>query len=332
MQEVLKLQKQERLAIYRNTAQEMGVSEAVIEKDYWVCLVLEYLFHKSRFNETLTFKGGTSLSKCYGLIERFSEDLDLILDWRLLGYGKDEPWEVRSKTKQDAFNKEANDRASDFLAGEFLPDFVTGMSEIIGEGVKSEVDAYDPQTINFHFPSLCSSDSILRTIRLEIGALAAWTPSVERTVTPYIFEYHPSDTHKMSTTVITSSAERSFWEKATILHHEANRPEHLSMPDRYSRHYYDLYCIAQSEHKSTALNSPDLLKKVVDFKMRFYPRSWAKYEDAKPGTLRLVPPDIRVKALSIDHDIMAEMLFGEVMPFYKIIEYITTLEGEINSR
>jgi hypothetical protein len=80
-----------------------------------------YLFSRCKWKDRLVFKGGTSLSKAYSLIERFSEDIDLILDWRVLGYGKDEAWEERSNTKQDRFNKEANEKTVTFLREDFLP-------------------------------------------------------------------------------------------------------------------------------------------------------------------------------------------------------------------
>ena len=327
---ILKLSEEEQRTIIRNTAQRMGVHEAIIEKDYWVCLVLDYLFHKSRYQKHLTFKGGTSLSKSFGLIKRFSEDIDLILDWRLLGYSKDEPWQERSKTKQDVFNKEANTKAEIFLANEFLPVFITDFSDIIGETANAEIEQTDQQTISFHYPQLYGAESILQSIRLEIGALAAWTPAVERTVTPYIFEYYPKLAQRASSTIITSSAERTFWEKVTILHHEANRPDHLDMPTRYSRHYYDLYSIAQTEYKALALHRLDLLQKVAVFKMKFYPRAWAKYEETVPGSIKLVPPHFRFETLRIDYEKMAEMLFGAYPAFDELMESIANLENEIN--
>ena len=327
---ILQLSIEERRTIFRNTAQQMGVHEAIIEKDYWVCLVLDYLFHKSRFRKHLTFKGGTSLSKCFGLIKRFSEDIDLILDWRLLGYEKDEPWMERSKTKQEAFNKEANIRAEQFLANEFLSILISDFSEITGEKVNAEINETDPQTINLYYPQLFSAGSILQSIRLEIGALAGWTPSVEQYITPYVFEYYPKLAQSASTSVITSSVERTFWEKATILHHEANRPEHLDMPNRYSRHYYDLYCIAQTAYKESALRQLDLLNKVVVFKMRFYPRTWAKYEEAAPGLIKLIPPYSRYEDLHNDYKAMGEMMFSEFPSFYNLMNSITLLENEIN--
>ena len=74
--------------LFRNTAHKMGLNDTVVEKDFWVCFTLDYLFHRSPWMDFITFKGGTSLSKAFNLISRFSEDIDLILDWRLLGYGK----------------------------------------------------------------------------------------------------------------------------------------------------------------------------------------------------------------------------------------------------
>src|SRR5664280_2065806 len=87
-----------RQALFRNTAVKMGIREAIIEKDFWVCFLLELLFHQSPYADHLSLKGGTSLSKGYNVINRFSEDIDLILDWRLLGYSQDKPWKPRSNT------------------------------------------------------------------------------------------------------------------------------------------------------------------------------------------------------------------------------------------
>ena len=331
MFDILKLTDDERRTIFRNTAQRMGVHEAIIEKDYWVCLTLDYLFCNSRYKNKLSFKGGTSLSKCFGLIQRFSEDIDLILDWRLLGYDKNEPWIERTKTKQDTFNKQANERAGVFLAEEFIPTFISEFSKMIFNTVNAEIDATDPLTINFHYPRIFRTESILQTIRLETGILAAWTPSIIKTVTPYIYDYYPKLSKTVITTVTASSAERTFWEKVTILHHEANRPEHLEMPIRYSRHYYDLYCIAKSDYKANALKQIDLLNRVTNFKIKFYPRAWAKYEEAMPGSIKLVPPLFRFEMLRNDYFNMREMLFGNYPIFDDLLECIRNLETEINS-
>ena len=322
---------QDRSDLFRNTADKMGLSDAIVEKDFWVCFTLDFLFHRSAWIDAITFKGGTSLSKAYHLINRFSEDIDLILDWRVLGYGLMEPWEARSNTKQDAFNKEANRRAEVFLAQTFLPAVKDALFEEIGREAQITIEDRDPQTVIFAYPRIFSNSSTLQVIRLEIGALAAWTPAKQAVITPYAADYYPQVFEQPGTSVLTVTPERTFWEKATILHQEANRPERLDMPLRYSRHYYDLYRMAHSSVKETALNQPDLLQKVVDFKMKFYPRSWAQYPDAKPGTLRLTPPDYRLPALESDYESMKGMLFGDIPSFEAVMDAVRQLENEINA-
>ena len=130
--DIKKISQEDLRILIRNTAQKMGIRESVVEKDFWVCFVLDYLYHKSPWRKALTFKGGTSLSKCFTLIERFSEDVDLILDWRLLGYGLNEPWEERSRTKQDKFNHEINAKTEIFLADTFAPQLLVLSIKICG--------------------------------------------------------------------------------------------------------------------------------------------------------------------------------------------------------
>ena len=338
MRKIAQLPDQDRRDLFRNTADKMGLSDAIVEKDFWVCFTLDFLFHRSVWKDAITFKGGTSLSKAYHLINRFSEDIDLILDWRVLGYGLMEPWEARSNTKQDAFNKEANRRAEVFLAQTFLPAVKEALSEEIGREAQITIEDRDPQTVIFSYPRIFSNPSTLQVIRLEIGALAAWTPAKQAVIMPYAADYYPQVFEQPGTSVLTVTPERTFWEKATILHQEANRPERLDMPLRYSRHYYDLYRMAQSSVKETALSQPDLLRKVVDFKMKFYPRSWAQYPrswaqypDAKPGTLRLTPPDYRLPALESDYESMKGMLFGDIPSFEAVMDAVRQLENEINA-
>lgn len=330
MRKVARLADNDRHELFRNTADKMGLNDAIVEKDFWVCFTLDYLFHRSPWKDSITFKGGTSLSKAFHLINRFSEDIDLILDWRVLGYGKDEPWEKRSNTKQDAFNKEANARAEVFLAKTFCPAIKTELSREFDYEANVYIDEKDKQTVIFAYPNLFTNSATLQVIRLEIGALAAWTPAKQAIIRPYVSEYYPAVFEQEDTSILTVAPERTFWEKVTILHHEANRPEHLEMPQRYSRHYYDLYRIAATSVKETAFSQLDLLKKVVEFKMKFYPRAWAKYPKAVPGTLKLMPPEYRLATLKVDYESMKDMLYGDVPKFGSIINVVQKLEKEIN--
>ena len=330
MRNIAVIEQKEREALFRNTAAKMGISEAVVEKDFWVCYMLDYLFHRCKWKDSLAFKGGTSLSKAYDLIRRFSEDIDLILDWRLLGYGLDEPWKQRSNTKQDAFNKEANERAEAFLRDELLPAIKKDLTEELILPVKCEIDPLDRQTVRFTYPNSFSDTAILQEIRLEIGALAAWTPAAEQTITPYAAEYYGRVFEQPSTQILTVLPERTFWEKVTILHREAFRGESSILPSRYSRHYYDLYCMAKTPVKERALADNDLLARVVAFKDKFYRCPWARYDLARRGTMRLMPPEYNISKFRDDYEHMQNMIFGEKPKFDTILSEIQKLENEIN--
>lgn len=330
MRNIAIIEAKEREAIFRNTAAKMGISEAVVEKDFWVCYMLDYLFHRCAWKDKLAFKGGTSLSKAYNLIKRFSEDIDLILDWRVLGYGVDEPWEQRSNTKQDMFNKKANERAEIFLRDDFMPALKKDLSDELTLPVKCEIDSRDGQTVKFTYPNSFSDTAILQEIRLEIGALAAWTPAANQTITSYAAEYYGRVFEHPSTSILTVLPERTFWEKVTILHREAFRTQKSIFPSRYSRHYYDLFCMSKTPVKNHALADTDLLNRVVAFKDKFYHCSWAQYNLAKPGTIQLMPPEYNIPKLYEDYEHMQNMIFGEKIEFDVILDGISKLEDEIN--
>ena len=330
MKKVANLSSTEREELFLVTARERALPEAVIEKDFWVCWTLDYLFHDSPWKEHLAFKGGTSLSKCFNLIHRFSEDIDLILDWRLVGCGKDEPWAERSKNQQDKFNKAVNARTEVFLAEDFVPKLEADFCALLNDDFHISIDSADPQTVCFAYPRLFSEGAILPIIRLEIGALAAWTPTQEATITSFAAEQYPQVFRQPGTSLRTVSPERTFWEKVTILHKEAFRANG-KIPPRYSRHYYDLWCMAQSPVKDVAFHDQDLLSQVVAFKDRFYPAGSAHYELAKPGTMRLMPPDDCLLALQADYEHMKNMIFGEKPGFEVVLTAIGALESEIHS-
>lgn len=331
MKNVAKLNEKDRKALFHNTAAKMGMTDAIIEKDFWVCYMLDYLFHRCAWKEHIAFKGGTSLSKSYGLIERFSEDIDLILDWRVLGYSIYEPWEERSNTKQDAFNKEAGAKTEAFLRNEFMPSITADLQKELPSPVQCYIEEDDPQTVVFAYDRSFDDFSILPVIRLEIGALAAWTPAALKLITPYAALHYARLFEEPTTDILTVLPERTFWEKITILHREAYRPENSSVPVRYSRHYYDLWCMAKSPVKDSAFSDIDLLEKVVRFKEKFYRCSWARYDEAKPGAMKLIPSEKNIKALYEDYEHMKNMIYGEKPDFDIILAAMQILENEINA-
>ena len=330
MNKVARWPAQDRETLFRNSGEKSKMVPGIIEKDFWVCWTLQYLFQASMWKKHMAFKGGTSLSKCYdGLISRFSEDIDIILDWTVLGYSPEEPWDVRSKTQQDIFNKQMNMRTQDFLKHDFLPQVQADFSESLKTGFEVFIDTQDPQTICFAYPKLLDEESIVPVVRMEIGTLAAWTPTKMTTIHPYAADFYPQVFSMPNSQILTVSAERTFWEKVTILHKEAFR-ETGEFPRRYSRHYYDLWCMSNSPVKSHALSDTDLLGRVVAFKSRFYPSNAARYDLAKPGTINLVPKSHYINALEKDYQHMQNMIYGECPEFDDLLNTIKKLEEEIN--
>lgn len=322
---VANLSKEQRKELFGETAALMNTTNAIVEKDFWVVWTLNKIFEDERLNKILMFKGGTSLSKVFNLIGRFSEDIDLILDWRLVT--KENPLkELTSKNKQAKFNEEINENAKIYIKNELLPI----ISQILSPLCTCNI-AEDGFSINVRYPNAFDDNYLRPEILLEIGPLASWLPSDRFEISSFAALKFPQVFEKAKCNVNTIVAKRTFWEKATILHHEANRPSESAMPIRYSRHYYDLAMMAGDKVKDDALADLELLKNVVDFKQKFYPRSWAKYEEATPGALKLLPPEFRLEALKKDYQAMQNMIFDKKLSFNEIINILKKLESEINN-
>ena len=325
MNKIANLSDNDRSDLFRETASKMHTTNAIVEKDFWVVWVLDKIFSDEKLSKILMFKGGTSLSKIFGLIERFSEDIDLILNWKLLT--KENLYDNRSKTQQSKFNKSINEKAQEYIKDELLPI----VSEILKPHCNCQIKEDDGFSIDIQYPALFSDSAILSHILLEIGPLALWLPSAEFEITPFIAKEFPNLFEQPTCKVKAILAERTFWEKATILHQEANRAKSKSIPPRHSRHYYDLAMMAKSYIKEKALADLGLLKSVVEFKQRFYTSGWAKYEDAKVGTFKLLPSEFRHKELMEDYKAMQNMIFGKQIDFEEIISILGKLEEEINA-
>ncbi len=317
-----------RRELFRETSRTMGVHEAIIEKDFWVCLVLRMLFSSERWGGSMVFKGGTSLSKVFRAVERFSEDIDLILDWRELGYSKDDPWLPESKSKKDRFVKATAPMTRQFLNEVFVPSLRELCARELGTLLTIRADE---DIVKVEYPRAFDNPSIIPYVILELGPLAAWTPHEDAVITPYAAERYPGvfttpDCHLKVVTI-----ERTFWEKATILHQEYHRPADKPMPARYSRHYYDVSKLAVDSIADAALKRISLLPKVVEFKERFYKVPWSNLANARPGSFRLVPPAARIPDLERDYRAMGSMFFHSEPSFEVVLETLDRLESRINT-
>lgn len=329
MKNIAKLQIKDRTELFQATAISMGMQPDVVEKDFWVCFMIDHLFHDCKYKNAFVFKGGTSLSKAYHVIERFSEDIDLILDWRKI-VGKDDLWEERSKTKQDLFNKQTNFKAAKFYAEELVPQLNMEIQEKLGKGNWFSVDKEDEMVINFYYPQIFETEYLRSCVRLEIGPLAEWLPSHETVITPFAAEKYPALFAQKNTSVLTIDVERTFWEKLTILHKIANFPKDKLLPARYARHLYDVYKMGNSWVRESAFEKKELLEKDIVFKQKFYYARTAHYETATLESIMLVPGERLHKLLAEDYRAMHNMIYGKIPEYDKIIEFLGKLEEEVH--
>lgn len=339
----------DRLAFINEAAARRDVTPIIIEKDFWVCWTLRRLMETPGLGEHLTFKGGTSLSKAYGIIERFSEDIDLTI-------GRSAPQiEQTRPPMEDGISGKERDRrakalkgaAQEYVRNTAMPALETAIAKALGTHAGWKLvlnpDDRDAQTILFEYPRLLEYGAfgmggfgegafgggyIKPRIKLEFGARGETEPSEKRAIMPYLAAAFPDELPDAVVTVSTLSAERTFWEKVTILHalHHGSK----LLPEM-SRHYYDTLMLAEKGVADMALATPDLLSKVVLNKSVMFADNKASYGTAVLGSLRLVPTeDLRVR-LHADYDAMADMFMVAPPTFDALMASIASLEARLNS-
>ena len=321
--------------LFERTGDRVDIHPGLVEKDFWVCWTLKHLFSIPEFESRLLFKGGTTLSKIFGVIRRFSEDIDMAVDYVALGFtGDRDPLTPMSNTKRTKLLDEMLMVCRDYIASDFLSSLRSRMAEILPPDADWDlyVDPEDGHIVNFRYPAAAEKvDYVRPEVRLELGTHAEFIPNDHYTVKPYAAEQYPEAFNHPDCTVRAIKIERTFWEKLTILHQERFRTSERGEPSRFSRHYYDTYMMMQhSADCRAALQSPDLLHRVVEHKKRFYPRRWARYDLAVPATLQLMPSDDWLDYLRRDYETMQVMMFGESPSFDEIVDGLQSLEDEIH--
>ena len=332
----------EKLQRYINEANEvLDFSEEILEKDYWVCWTLDVLF-SGPYADLLTFKGGTSLSKGYKVIERFSEDVDLTIDKSVLTLDPAKSLEVpdlgrAQRTKRGkAFDKSV----AAFITEDFAPWLEKTIGEKLagregGQEFSFRLDPDDPLNLFFDYPKIAGYGQggyISPYVRLELGAKGERSPHSSQKVSSYIAEALPQAFEgETAITVPVLAIERTFWEKITILHSVASRPEDRSLQARFSRHYYDTYQLARNAELTERMSQDmALLEAVVENKRTYFFESWDWYDTARPGSFKLMPAAERQKALAQDYQDMQEMIIGDTPDFSEIMAGLQALEERIN--
>jgi len=244
MDTFLQLPASRRLLAFQQVDETMGLQAASVEKDFWVCWTLRELFSLPSIGEHLTFKGGTSLSKAWKLIERFSEDIDIIVDKEVLGFGGDSaPDQAPSNKQRKARLEGLMNACREWVQGTLQPALTSRIQETLGEiGWQLEVDPDIPdgQCLLFHYPSvfaISSAGYVRPVVKIELGARSDDWPAEEKPILPYVTEHFPAFDPAPAFNVRVLAAERTFWEKACLLHEETFRPPGKPRKFRMARHY-----------------------------------------------------------------------------------------------
>lgn len=329
----------DRSDLFLTAANRLGAPLINIEKDFWVCWTLNALYHRRPAGgPRMLFKGGTSLSKAYGLINRFSEDIDVTVFRDDLGHtATPEELAALSNKKRKAAIEAIQADCCAYITGPLLSSLADLIAEDTNGQGRIEIDPADDtgQTLLIWYPRVDGSDTgyVQAAVKIESGAKSALDPNSPQTISPYIAD-DVAGIDLVVPDVRTIDAERTFWDKVIIVHGLRNwfdsRGELKQDGQRISRHYYDLHCMLGTDKGKAALADLDLGKDVVAHAKTFFNRPAFNLDSAKPGTFSLVPPRDMAARLIGDYKNTEAMIFGDAPTFESILNSIATLEEQLN--
>ena len=319
----------EKSIIFEQIANAKSMAPFAVEKDWWVVQTLAVIYEMD-VAEHLIFKGGTSLSKAWKLIQRFSEDIDFALDRAFLGYNGE-----LSKKERTALRK----ASGVYVAQTFFSELVAKFQEKGFSGLRfelvDEVESDKDRTINVYYPNLIASPGYLQPkIQIEIGCRSLIEPFTIQTFASLVDEeYADQDFAQAPIHVPTVNPERTFLEKIFLLHEEFQRPPEKMRVDRLSRHLYDVYKLSKTDFAEKALNDKQLYEKIVEHRYKFTRIGGVDYNLHQPQTINMLPIPQVIEAWKVDYKTMLELMIYEENPpsFDEILNGLTKLKDKINS-
>src|SRR5574344_487504 len=336
IKEFLSLDKEEQKASLSHIATTLGLPLIVIEKDLWVTVLLHILFGKNGSKDIL-FKGGTSLSKGFNLIDRFSEDIDVTYSIETLKehYGEFEnPWnyfENETKWSNKKLEKELDNLKN---IGQKYTDEI--LLKIIENGLKEitnlefEVSSKDEMTLYIKYPKILDDieyggSYINPVVKIEAGVRSARVPTIKKEINSF-FEQVLGKSETIEVEILRP--DRTFWEKVTILHAENSRNDtsRIEKRNHLSRHIYDIAKLYKSEYGQMAINNLELLADVVKHKSTFYKDNRADYKNATPINIKIVPTQELNDSFKADYEDMAKsMIVGDAPSYEELIGVLKSL-------
>lgn len=342
---VLQASETDRRNLFLETATRLGTPLRNIEKDFWVCFTLDLLFNgKAEGEPRLLFKGGTSLSKAYDLISRFSEDIDITVYREDIGHPADlvtlQSW---GKNKRTEYLKEVKATCSTYILGHLKERLTTQIeTELSNAGIsmpelKVVIDPTDPdrQTLLVEYPSLeiSGKDGYIESkVKIEAGAKSALDPSNLMMIKPYVGqEFIGGDLSVPNVTCI--ALERTFWDKVVITHGLRawfeTRGSLKNNGNRISRHYYDLHMLLNNVVSQNAIKDIELGKECALHASIFFFDKDFQQNLAAEGNFLIYPNDGMIPALRRDYEQMSAMVFGETPPFDEILDSIKSISKKL---
>ena len=320
------LSKKERLEIYQEVHNKNGLSKIIIEKDWWITAVLRALFSLP-YAENLSFKGGTSLSKCYNLIERFSEDIDIAVN-------REKPDFTKTNTR---IRNDFRRATCKFVREELQFDLAkqlenNGLNDFFVKVNITSITTTDPEIIEVEYNSLFVEENyIKRKVIIEVSGRSMSEPLQLVTLQSMIDEVFPNEEFTgKSFDVQAVVPQRTFIEKLCLLHEEFAKPQELMRTERMSRHLYDLGQIMDTPIAEKALQDKELYNSIVEHRRIFIGLNGFDYSTLAHKTINIVPPENIIELWKADYETMQRtMIYGSSLPFDKLIEKIKHLNEKI---
>jgi len=327
--EWLKISKQRKIDILNQVSNRTGLPPIAIEKDWWVTLTLFCSFNQE-YSQHIIFKGGTSLSKGWNLIERFSEDIDFAIDRKFFGFEGDISKNQIKKLRKKSCEFISNDFVSD-LTNSFSNFKVTDECEI--KAIVTDQSDRDPQVIEIDYNSVLEkSDYLPSRVLIEVSSRSLMEPSEDREINSLIGEtFKDQSFSTKSFTIPTVLPQRTFLEKIFLLHEKFSGANGKIGAERLSRHLYDLEKLMDSKYGKAALKDENLFDNIVNHRKKFNAIRGFDYSNHTKGKIRIIPPDHIIKEWESDYNTMsAYMIYGKSLDFDALIIRIEELQKRVN--
>jgi len=332
LKEWMKLTNSTKRNIFLEISKKMGLPEAAIEKDWWVVRTLDLVFQTEISSHTV-FKGGTSLSKAWNLIDRFSEDIDLALDRKFLGFDKADAEMTGSQVAK------LRKVSCNYISEKYLPLLEKTFLEAGFADVKLQLTEIkspdeDPVKIEVIYPAVTEKSWYLPPrVLIEIGSRSEKEPFSETQFSSFVGEhFNGRNFADSSITIPTVNPERTFLEKIFLLHEEFQQPAEKVKVDRQSRHLYDLEKLMDTDFGMKALADKDLYQHIVEHRSKITPLRGIDYANHAPDKINFIPPDNMMAAWKKDYEQMQQsMIYRESLAFDKLMERIVLLKEKINN-